>query len=468
MTTHSTAIDTGKTRPLVRIGGLPRVEGHGPLGIVSELMRDQFGALRRWQRDYGGVFELRVGPATFVVAADANAAAEMLIEGGNTFVRGGAMYAPMNAVFGDSSMVTTEGEVWRARRRGAQPQFRQRAIVAMGERVDRTLDEILAELGPGEVDMYRFSGRVSMSVGLAVMFGHGLNHPGFAELGSAIDYAIGQIGVGWVADQLPRWLPIPGRRRFRRELAVIDAKIYALIESRRASGELGDDMLGMLLHMSDDGATSDGVMSTVAMSTVDVRNEAVALIIAGYETTANALGWALLELARSPELLAAVRAEADDELTHGVPPSPKSLAHTRRIFMESLRMYPSVLWVPRNAAENTTLGGYPIAAGTAVVCSPYLVHHDPHAWDEPERFDPERFAEGSNQPLNRHAFVPFGLGQHMCIGQHLAMLEGPLALARIVQRWDLATIPHRQPVQKISTTMKAKRGIWLKLSPRTA
>jgi cytochrome P450 len=458
MTTHSTAIDTGKTRPLVRLGGLPRVEGQGPLGIVSELMRDQFGAMRRWQRDYGGVFELRIGPASFVIAADANTAAEMLIDGGNTFVRGGAMYAPMNAVFGSTSMVTTEGEIWRARRRGAQPQFRQRAIAAMSERVNQTLDEILAELGPGEADMYRFSGRVSMSVALAVMFGHGLTRPGFAELGAAIDYAIGQIGVGWLASQLPRWLPLPGRRRFRRELAVIDSKIHQLIETRRASGELGDDMLGMLLHMADDSA----------MSAVDVRNEAVALIAAGYETTANALGWALLEIARSPQMLARIRAEADAELANGIPQSPRSLPYTRQVFMESLRMYPSVLWVPRNAAEDATLGGYPIAAGTAVVCSPYLVHHDPHAWEEPERFDPERFAEGSAQPRNRHAFIPFGLGQHMCIGQHLAMLEGPLALARVVQRWDLATIPNRTSVQRISTTMKTKGGIWLNLSPRTS
>jgi cytochrome P450 len=455
MTMQSTTVDNGKTRPLVRLGGLPRVAGHGPLGILSELMRDEFGALRRWQRDYGGVFEVRIGPAAFVIAADANAAAEMLIEGSNTFVRGGAMYAPMNAVFGDSSMVTTEGDVWRARRRGAQPQFRQRAIAAMSERINRTLDEILTELGPGERDMYGFSARVSMSVVLSVMFGHGLSRPGFAELGSAVDYAIGQIGVGWVADQLPRWLPIPGRRRFRREMAIIDRKIHEMITERRASGQLGDDMLGMLLHMAEGDA----------MSTVDVRNECVALIVAGYETTANTMGWALLELARCSDMLARVRSEADAELATGVPQSPRSLAYTRMVFMEALRMYPSVIWLPRNAAEDTTLGGYPVAAGTAVVCSPYLVHHDPHAWDEPERFDPERFAEGSKQPRNRHAFVPFGLGQHMCIGQHLAMLEGPLVLARIAQRWDLTTTA-RVPAQRISTSMKTKGGIWLELSPR--
>jgi cytochrome P450 len=459
MTIHTTALDTGKTRPLVRLGGLPRVEGQGALGslaIVSELLRDQFGALRRWQRDYGGVFELRAGPASFVIAADANTAAEMMIEGGSKFVRGGALYSPMQPLLGDNSMLTSEGETWRARRRVAQPQLRQRSVVAMSERIDEKIDEVLDELVAGPQDVYALSGRLSMSVALAVMFGHELSRDRFAELGAAIDHAIGRIGFGWIASQLPRWFPIPGRRRLRRELAVIDRVVYELIDTRRASGNFGDDLLGMLLHMAEGDS----------MSRSDIRNEAVALVAASYDTTANTIGWALLELARAPDMLARVRAEADIALEAGVPRTPKSLGYTRQIFMESLRMYPSTIWIPRNAAEDATLAGYPIPAGTAVLCCPYLVHHDPHAWDEPERFDPERFAENSSQPRSRHAFIPFGLGQHMCIGQHLAMLEGPLALARIVQRWDLAMIPGRDPAPKISTTMDAKDGVWLHLSPR--
>jgi cytochrome P450 len=457
MQSDSTTLDAGKTRPLARAGGLPRVEAHGPLGAVSELYRDQFAALRRWQREYGGVFELRLGPASFVIAADANTAAEMLIEGASSFVRGGTLYEPMYPLLGNNSMVTAEGEVWRARRRGAQPQLRQRAVATMSERIDAKIEEVLAELGPGEHDLYAFSKHLSMAVALAVMFGHELSRSGFQELGSSIDYALGRIAFGWVTDQLPRWLPIPGRRRLRRELAVIDRVVYGLIDARRSSGEFGDDLLGVLLHMGDNDTMSRG----------DIRNEAVALVAAGYETTSNAIGWALWELARTPEMLARVRAEADAALVDGVPRNPKSLAYTRQVFMESLRMYPSTIWLPRNATEDASLAGYSIPSGTSVLCSTYLVHHDPHAWDDPERFDPERFAEGTNQPRSRHAFMPFGLGQHMCIGQHLAMLEGPLAIARIIQRWDLAMMPGREPAPTISTTMGAKNGIWLQVRART-
>ncbi|KIG17385.1 putative cytochrome P450 hydroxylase [Enhygromyxa salina] len=448
------------TKPLPRLGGVPRVRGNSPLGALGELMRDQFGALRRWQREYGGVFEIQIGPTSFVVAADANAASEMLIEHGSVFTREGPLYAAMEPLFGDNSMLSSEGPVWRSRRQAAQPQLRQRAVAAMADRVHGSLEQVLQELTPGACDVYRFSGRISMSVALSVVFGHSVVRQQFEELGAAVDYAVGRIALGWVASRLPRWVPMPGGRRLRRELAVIDDMLRSLVQTRVQSGEFGDDLFGMLLHMQDPDSGS-------GLSIADIRNESVALMVAGYETTANAIAWSLHELARDRSLLERVRAEADAHLDSGSPlANPKALACTRRVFMESMRMYPSGIWLPRNAAVKGELCGYPIAAGTPVLCSPYLVHHDPHAWTDPERFDPERFKEGSDQPRARHAYMPFGLGQHMCIGQHLAMLEGTLALARLVQRWDLAPIPGREPVMKISTTMSTKDGIWLQLSPR--
>lgn len=456
MPSTSSALVTDKTRPLMRVGGVPRVEGHGSLGVLGELMRDQFVALRRWQRDYGGVFELRLGPASFVIAADANAASEMLIEGGQRFVRGGALYSPMYPMFGTQSMLTSEGDVWRSRRRGAQPHFRQRAIAALAERVDRKIVQVLQQLQPGEQDVYRFGGRVSMAVALEVMFGYDLDPTLSEQLTHAIDYGLTRIGVGWLTSRLPRWIPIPGRRRLHRELAVIDECITTMVRARLSTGDYGDDFLGMLLSMADNGD----------LAPEHIRGECVALISAGYDTTANALGWALWELSRRPEMLARVREEADEALQSGVPRDPKALSFARQVFMETMRMYPSAIWIPRSTAEDTTLAGYPIAAGTPVLCSAYLVHHDPHAWDEPERFDPERFADGSPPSRSRHAFMPFGLGQHMCIGQHLALLEGPLLLARFIQHWDLEPKPGFEARAKISTTMTAKGGVWLDLRPR--
>lgn len=433
------------------------------------MMRDQFGALRRWKQDYGGLFEVNFGPASFVIAADPNTAGEMLIQGGNVFMREGVMYEPMKPLFGSHSMINSEGPIWRNRRRALNPHFRQRAVAAMAERIDASLERILTKIEPGPTDIYTLTGAMSMSVALSVMYGRDLERPELERLGRAIDHTIGRIAVGWITSQLPRWLPIPGRRRYRRELAFIDDLIAMLIRERRESGDLGDDMFGMLLHMAEPPTQAEIALGQdqPLLDTVAIRNESVALISAGYETTANAMAWALDELARRPEIFARVRAEADAALVEGeAVTSPKLLPYTTCVFNEALRMYPSAIWVPRSAAEDGELAGYPIAKGTAMLCSPYLVQHDPHAWVDPDRFDPERFAEDTDQPRVRHAFMPFGLGQHMCMGKHLAMLEGPVLLAHMVQRWDMAPIPGREPQMKISTTMTAKNGIWLELSPR--
>ena len=223
-------------------------------------------------------------------------------------------------------------------------------------------------------------------------------------------------------------------------------------------------MLGVLLHMFDE--PSD------PMSGVYIRNEAIALLIAGYETTANALAWTLYELAVMPELYARLRAEAEtiglDALRDGGMNSPRSIPVALQVFQEGLRRYPSTLWVPRGALVDTELGGYPVPEGTSVFMAAYLIHHDEQVWPEPKRFDPSRFAPDSDQPKHRFGFVSFGLGQHMCIGKHLALHEGALTIARLALSWDLERVPRRPAVPRISTTMRAKDGIWLELRPRAS
>jgi cytochrome P450 len=433
---------------------MPKVSGVPLLGALPELLRDQFGALRRWQRDYGGVFQLDFGTASFVVAADANAASEMMVERHRAFCRGGPLYEPMKGLLGHG-LVTSEGEVWRTRRRAIQPGMRQHAVAMMTDRINSTLTELLDPLRSGPCDVDDLCGRIAMTIALRVMFGEGGEQPRFAALADAIDLALGRIALGWASNRLPRWIPLPGRRRYRRALATIDETVAWIVARRLASGDLGDDLLGMLMRMIEGGALPADAL----------RDEAVTLIVAGYETTATALAWSLYELARSPEMLARARAEAD-ALARGELADATQMRFITQVFKEAMRMYPSAIWLPRHASEDSVLSGYPIKAGTAVLCSTYLVHHDPHAWDEPERFDPERFAEGSSQPRNRFAFMPFGLGPHMCVGLHLAMLEGPLTIARVLQRWDMATIPNREPALKISTTLSNKDGIWVQLGAR--
>lgn len=454
----STTLDDARSADAI-----PRVRSSAPMGAIGELMRDQFEALERWRDQYGPIFAVEFGPASFVIVASAQLAGEMMIDRGQDLQRTGKLYGPMKSVFGEVSMVTSDGPDWRTRRRLAQPHFRKQAVEAMAARVAKVIDERYALLTPGKHDMLDFCSGVAMSVGLRVLFGQSLDADAAHKLTEAIDSAVDGIGVGWLAERLPRWLPIPGRRRFHRSLAHVDEVLAQLVRTRRASGDYGDDMLGVLLHMFDD--------PNDPMSGVYIRNEAIALLIAGYETTANALAWTLYELSAMPELYARLRAEAEslglDALRDGGMSSPRSIPLALQVFQEGLRRYPSALWVPRGALVDTELGGYPVPEGTSVFMAAYLIHHDEQVWPEPKRFDPSRFAPDSDQPKHRFGFVSFGLGQHMCIGKHLALHEGALTIARLALQWDLERVARRPAEPRISTTMRAKNGIWLEMRSRS-
>lgn len=439
---------------------VPRAPALPLVGSLPALMAGQFGALDRWQRDLGGLFDVALGPGHFVLVGDAELATEVLIDKAGNFVRSGPFWESLSNLFGNG-MLTSEGEVWRERRRMIQPHFHQNGVRAMVDGVARSIDETLAGwkrscAGGLPWDASQKSAEMTMGITLRVIFGDSVADNRFQEVGQALWYAIDRVALGWVTSNLPPWLPIPGRRRYSASLETIDRLLSEIVRSRREQGQLGEDVLGMLLHIVDRGG----------LDAAGLRDESVSLFIAGYETTGNSLGWAMWELGESPEISGRLREEADRVLEGGVTPEKvERLEYATQVFKEAMRMYPGSVWVPRQAVSDDTIGGRPVAAGTNVVVSIYNVHNDPRVWDAPRRFDPGRFAPGVELP-HRHAWMPFGLGQHMCIGLRLAMLEGPLALARIAQELDIETLPDRRPRMKLSTGLRSADGIWVRMKPR--
>jgi cytochrome P450 len=428
------------------------------------MMREQFVALDRWQRELGGVFELPLGPSRVVMVCQADPATEMLVEKGRNFVRAGFAWESLHTLLG-TGMLGSDGEPWRVRRRLIQPHLHQDAIrqliVSMAEAIEEVLDgwaEKQRATPDRPFDIEHEVAQVTMAVILRVIFGTKLTDSYYQKAASMLRVAIDGVAIGWLTNDLPGWLPIPGRTRFRKAIAEVDAMVFDLAEQRRASKRYADDLLGMLVGLSEAGE----------LDAKGLRDESVSLFVAGYETTAKTLGFALWELARRADLQERLRDEADAAIgPDGSKTEIASIAamqQTNRVFREGLRMYPGALWLPRLAAEDSTLGGYPIPAGTTAVVSIYNVHRDHHAWDEPDEFRPERFAD--NLPEQRNAWMPFGLGQHMCVGQRLAMAEGPLILARVAQRFDLAAIESRKPKMRMSTALKTADGIWVNARPR--
>ncbi len=251
-------------------------------------------------------------------------------------------------------------------------------------------------------------------------------------------------------------LPLPSVRKARRARSVLDALVYGLIAERRRTGgtDGGGDLLSLLLEARDE----DGR----GMDDRQVRDEVLTLFLAGHETTANALAWTWYLLARHPEAAVRFRAEIDTVLGDRLPGAgdvPR-LVFTRQVLAESMRLYPPAWAISRRAVEPVVIGGYPLPAGTGVLCSQWVAHRDPRFFPDPLRFLPERWTETFEAGLPKLTYFPFGGGPRVCIGLGFAWMEGILLLATLGRRWTMELPPGQPPVEPSPRiTLRPKGGV---------
>jgi cytochrome P450 len=247
-------------------------------------------------------------------------------------------------------------------------------------------------------------------------------------------------------------LPIPTMRRYRRIEADLDRVIAELIAERRSAGASGDDLLSLLLRAEESGS---------GMTDEEVRDEALTLVLAGHETTSNALAWTWYLLAQHPAAEARLHAELDDALA-GRPPSASDLPRLRgaeAVLSESIRLRPPAWAIGRGAIRVVRIGEVDVPEGAIVVVSPWLLHHDARWWRDPEAFVPERWTSGEATRRPRSAFVPFGGGPRMCVGEPFAWMEGTLLLATIARRWRLRLVPGRPVTAQAVVTLRPRGGL---------
>jgi cytochrome P450 len=208
--------------------------------------------------------------------------------------------------------------------------------------------------------------------------------------------------------------------------------------------------MGILLEAA--AQDSDGFMTRELL-----RDEVITLMLAGYESTATMVAWAIFFMSQHPEHLEKLRAESDDVLA-GQPPSfehLKKLDYTKRVIQEVGRLRPSIWWFARTAVADDVIAGQKIAAGTMVLISQYLLHTLPSIWDDPERFDPERFLPENVAKRSRFAYLPFGAGPRVCIGSSFAMMEMQFILPMIFRAFDV----------RITSDLNPEFGSFLSLRP---
>jgi cytochrome P450 len=257
---------------------------------------------------------------------------------------------------------------------------------------------------------------------------------------------------------LPDGVPTPRNRRFRAALRSLDQAVYALIDQRRRDVDPPDDLLTLLLTARDE-------ETDATLTERQVRDEIMTMLIAGHETVASALTWCWFLLSQHPEVAQAAQAEIGAVLGDR-PPTVDDLPQLgwpARIFSETLRLYPPAWLITRQAQAADELAGQPVPAGSLIIISPYVVHRHPGCWEQPENFDPGRFAPDRVDAIERFAYIPFGGGPRLCIGDRFATLEAQLIIAQVLQRYQLELAPGHPVELAPLVTLRPKQGLLMEL-----
>jgi cytochrome P450 len=312
------------------------------------------------------------------------------------------------------------------------------------------------------VDVGQAMMRLTLEIVGATLFGAEVG-PEADQIGAALTAAMEQVTSATRAlIPIPPTWPTPKNRRGLAAVARLDETVYRLIAERRKSGADKGDFLSMLLLAQDE---DDGTV----MTDKQVRDEAMNIFLAGHETTANALAWAFYLIAQHPDVRARLQAEVDGALEGRTPTLADlpRLPYTLAVFKEAMRLYPPAFVVARRATRDVVLCGHPVRKNEILLVNIIGMHRRPRYFPEPERFLPDRFLPENDKALPKQAYLPFGAGPRICIGNHFALLEGHLALAAISQRVQLDMPPGAPKVEmEPLITLRPKGGVPMRVTRR--
>lgn len=442
----------------------PGPKGSPISGCARELSSNRIGFLCDLQRTYGDVVRFKVWDRTLYLVSDPELIKEVFVTNHKNFTKSRSLKLARH-VFGDG-LLTNEGESHKRQRRMMQPAFHMKRIHGYGETMiqyaQRHANIWETENRDGQsIDVSHEMMRLTMAIVAKTLFDSDVESEA-EEIGEALTSIVGLFErTIHPAAVLLTLMPTRKNIRFLRSRARIDKTIYRMIAERRASGKDHGDLLSMLLNAQDE---ADGS----GMTDKQIHDEAITLFLAGHETTANALTWTWYALSQNPEVEARFHEELD-EVLGGELPTPDDLPkleYTRRVFAESMRMYPPAYIIGRMAIEEFQLGEYTLPARSVLLLSPYVCQHNPALFEDPERFDPDRWEPEKQRERHKFSYFPFGGGPRTCIGESFAWMEGILLLATIGQRWRMQLSQGHTVAFDPQITLRPKDGLPMTLTRR--
>lgn len=353
-------------------------------------------------------------------------------------------------------LITSDGAHWREHRKLVAPAFHAQRIHAYAETMVDATQKLMQTWEDGaQRDVSHDMMVLTLRIVAKTLFSTEVE----ADI-NLINRVIEQFQRIAVEQLFPSWLPTPSRIITRQVTHKLNQRIYEMIAQRRANGGDNGDLMAMLLLSTDE----DGNR----LSDLDVRDEAVTLILAGHETTSNTLSWTFKLLAEHPEVEARLHAELDAVLGGRVPTLAdlRQLTYTNMVLKEAMRLYPAAWVIGRQALEDVEIQGEVIPKGAILNIYTYFIQRNEKYWDNPTRFDPERFSPENEGRINKWAYIPFSTGPRVCVGNSFAMMEAQLLLATIASRFQLS-LPTGHTVElNPLVTLNPKGGLPMILKER--
>lgn len=419
------------------VPSIPVITGREMLPHLARIQSDTLGFIMDTTRTAGDLVHFDLGITHAYLVNQPEAIKHILQDNHRNYSKDTIQYNALSTVTG-RGLLTSDGDLWFRNRRLEQPAFARPRIMALDEVVVPAVQAMLSRwqarqaADHGLLDVDAEMMRVTLEVVGKALFGIDLSRDAASLTGAVLtclDHIVFKARRMVVP---PDWVPTPRNLRFKRALRLLDVAVYDLIDGRSRQSDPGDDLLGMLLRARD---PDNGQ----AMSRSQLRNEVITLLIAGHETVASALTWTFYLMGKSPQVTQCLHEEVRRVLGDRPPASADlpSLVYTGQVFDEALRLYPPAWLITRKSIGADELDGQAVRAGALFIISPYAIHRQAQVWPEPERFDPSRFAPGRDAQRPRFAYIPFGGGPRLCIGNQFALNEARLILAMVAQRFRL-------------------------------
>ena len=451
------SIDAAQPLVMARARVPPRPKLLPYVGVLWAARKDPLGFFLKVSREHGDFVRFDAGLHPLFLVGNPDSIGQVLRHNYQNYKKS-EFYYKVAPIFGEG-MFVVEGERWRRKRQLAQPAFHQKVLKTFVRIMSEAAEEVMGRWEPAAesgqpIDVAREMMRVSLLIVIKAFFSTDFRGD-ISEMSRALTVLMraGEQRI-WSLFDFQYRLPTPANMRVARAKDTFDRTIFTLIENRRASNVVRDDLLSMFLA-ADSEQTGDPVTNQ------ELRDDLMTLIIAGHETTAMSIAWAFYLMSKNPQVAHALKQELDTVLGGRTPTFEdlSKLEYTTMVVQESMRIYPPFWSMSRTAIEDDELDGYHIPAGSSLMLCPYVVHRNPAYWENPEGFDPERFSPARSARQHEFAYFPFGGGPRSCIGRHFAMMEAQIVLAVLAQRYRLDMVPGHPVEPQAMISLRPRFGL---------